>query len=370
MWKSFNFKKEPGSILAFFFLLLFGSVCFFFPFSLFSDWVSVALLLGIMIGGLFFLSPSVPVFFIVLVFSFSLNYQVTSVIPLRYNHLFDFLIQWGLFFWGLEIGSYLKKSAHSYSAHISKLFYILLLGGFVFLFFEDWKTSLLIAVLLSSYSFFYRSSFQIKNNFISYLLFLILIPLFFGFIWGVKIFIIFLTIFLIYSVYEIFFTKKIKKSMMIFIISFLSVFISYSFSSFPVFLAGIFAGKLFYPRNERLNENNLSYLFKALLMILFFIRIKFIIFDILISFMIVLLILFIHLSTGKRFPDEREGRLSLELSFSFLILSIPFQGSNIILLVLFFETALAVLGESKKGFLSLFHSIKKERKNKLENLPR
>lgn len=255
-------------------MALFGALLlylyFFSPVGLFPEWDFNLICLGVAIPALYLFSRFFHVYFVVLILGLLFNRQITGFLFSPHFASLDFLIQLGLFFWGIEIGNrFCSFSLRRFPFSWSPIFLMVSLFGIFYFFIGDLRNSLLYACAFSAGSSLFLKQNHLFTNLILYALGLGLYLSGKPFMETVFLFIVFAAVFLQYFLYESLLRKKFSAILMLFFISLSCLFASSSTNwILPMLPLGILAGFLLLKKEILKNHFYLDFL-KMLLLILF-----------------------------------------------------------------------------------------------------
>lgn len=249
MWKQFKLTKNFSSILLLAVALsILTSLYYVFSMPKLPVFSATLLICGAGLALLVSFNNLFPFYVSCLLLALIFSTYSFSPLPAKVFSNLTFFIQWFFFWWALEIGQKLKRVKKSSNKIFSSLALSVCLAAFFYLTENNYKAAILLSAAFSFPAYFFKnknSKINFLENIIPLLLFFVAQFLYFPLIYSLKIFFLFIFLFLSFEIYEFFLKEKVKPFTYLLFISFFLALISYTIFPIPIFICGLFLGKLF-----------------------------------------------------------------------------------------------------------------------------
>lgn len=337
MLKKCELNRGIAGLFLAFLSISFLALYYFFPLSQLYTWVYTLIVVGFFLPIFFisvhFIPPVLALLFFILVF----NHNVMDVFVQPGFDLLDFFLQWGFFLWGVEIGNKLDKKHLSWRWVNLRLLLIIVLASLLFLFLS-WQQALWTALMVS-----YMSCACAKESVSGNLLVISLSVLFLtaNISWTAGLwFLLYLgLLFIFYSVYDVFLSKKVSLRLFLFFLSFAVIIFSFSIEKSPVFIYGYAAGALFLSRKE-LFKNFFMDFYKYFLIGVLLTRLDWHPWFLMMGLSLTCAVFLLHWAGERKWERAVGNSISLELPLSMLFVASSLGISQIIMYGAFFSLIL------------------------------
>ncbi|PKL15173.1 MAG: hypothetical protein CVV50_00990 [Spirochaetae bacterium HGW-Spirochaetae-6] len=332
-------KSIAGLFLAFL-SISFLALYYFFPLGQLYTWVYILVILGFCVPIFFismnFFPPVLVLIFFVLVF----NHRIMDVFAQPGLDLLDFFLQWGFFLWGMEMGNKLNRGDFSWRRMHIRLVLIIVLAALAFLLLS-WQQALWLA-LMASYMSHDSSKEGVSGNFLVILFTMLFMTLSISWTTGMWFLIYAGILFILYSLYDIFLSKKVSLRLFLFFLSFVVVIFSFSVEKSPVFIYGYAAGALFlYQR--KLVKNFFMDFYKYFLIGILLCRLDWDPLFLLMGLGLTMGVFLLHWAGVRKWEVAVGHAVALELPLSLLYVASQLGVSQIVMYCVFFSLVLVSL---------------------------